>query len=75
MTTITIPNFKGTQAATFKVLGQYNKKLSLIKEPVFMCENNLDGQWYKVFGLGTTEITISKIGCIGLIKTSNFFTN
>jgi len=69
--TILIHNFKGTQEATFTVKGQY-KKWDNNDVPAFMCVNNLDGQLYDVFNHHTNEITISKVGHIGLIKTSNF---
>jgi len=68
---ILIPNFKGNQTATFTIKGQY-KKYTPDETPSFMCLNSLDGQLYSVFNLYSTEITISKVGHIGLKKVSNF---
>lgn len=68
---ILIPNFKGTQSATFTIKGQY-KKYSPDEKPSFMCVNSLDGQLYSVFNLDSPEITISKVGHIGLKKVSDF---
>lgn len=33
---------------------------------------DFDGQWYKIWDISTKEITISKVGHIGLVKTTDF---
>lgn len=68
---ILIPNFKGNQTATLTVKGQY-KRWDKNDIPAFMCINSLDSQLYDVFNHHTSKITVSKKGCIGTLKTSDF---
>lgn len=68
---IIIANFKNGEEAIFTVKGRY-KKWDKNDIPALLCINNLDGQLYDVFNHHTAEIIISKVGCIGLKKTSDF---
>lgn len=63
--TIICNNFSKNQPAAFKVIGKYKGQEN------YMAEYN--GALYSIFDLNKGgEITISKKGCIGLFKTSDY---
>lgn len=67
MRTITCNNFtQKIPTVTFNVLGVIkNSKTLLVKDTTW-------GQLYHIDGIGENELTISKVGYIGLVKVSNF---